>query len=82
MGKDLSWQSFSFHNGKTCGDDKQCSKSNVKEKNTKHDLSKHERLKNVDVRSGVMDERASSADRSHPPRALWRYRETEKSVDN
>lgn len=53
-----------------------------KRKIQKQDLSKHELLKNLDVRSGVMEERASSADPSHPPCALWRYRETEKFVDN
>lgn len=54
-----------------CGNNEQCSKSNVQENNTKQELSKQGRLKHLVVRSGVMEERASSADRSYPPCALW-----------
>lgn len=51
----------------TLDDNEQCSESEDQRQDTEHERSKYGPLKNLEVGARVMEERASSADRSHPP---------------
>lgn len=58
-----------------CDDNESFPKLKVQRKNTKREQSKHGPLQKLEVELGAMEERASSAYRSHPPCVLRRNRE-------
>lgn len=61
-----------------CGDNKYCSKSKTKGK-IQHRSRPNTDLDKIRVRSGALEEYATSADRSHTPCALCRYMENDIS---
>lgn len=64
----------------TCVDNVHCSKSKVQSKHTKQEQSKHGTLHILGVGSGAVEEKASYAERSQPPCALWCNREKHQVI--